>query len=88
MAESPGIDQKQKNTIKIVLYFFLVLCSKIELIAKKANEKIADNITVPKNKGRGKKAKKNLLDDDEEEDDSNIAFSLPCMGLICFCILF
>ena len=77
MAESPGIDQKQKNTIKIVLYFFLVLCSKIELIAKKANEKIADNITVPKNKGRGKKAKKNLLDDDEEDDDSNIAFSLP-----------
>ena len=77
MASSPGIDQKQKNTIKIILYFFLVLCSKIELVAKKANEKTADNITVPKNKGRGKKTKKNLLDDDEDEDDSTIAFSLP-----------
>ena len=76
MANSPGIDQKQKNTIKIVLYFFLVLCSKIELVAKKANEKMADNITVPKIKGRGKKAKKNFLDDDEEDEDNTIAFSL------------
>ena len=34
-SESPGITQSQKNGIKITFYFFLVVCSKFEAVAKK-----------------------------------------------------
>ena len=70
LSGSPGIVQRQKNGIKIVFYFFLVLCSKFEAVAKKANEKSADTVIVPKSKGRGKKSKKLAEDEDGEEGAS------------------
>ena len=65
-------DQKLRNAVRIVLYFSLVLSTKLELSCKKkaAAEK-SEQVTVPKGRGgRGKGKAKNVEDDAEDENQS------------------
>ena len=64
---SESLDQKQKNAIKIIFYFFLNFTSKIEVVCKKssivkAND--SNNITIPKGRGKSKAVKDSNEDSD------------------------
>jgi hypothetical protein len=70
-------DQRQRNAVRIIFYFSLILSTNLEIACKRkaASEKSA-HVTVPKSRGGRGKGKAKAIEDEENDDCQSFSLSV------------